>query len=61
MKLSEYLKKQGLSQQDLAEMLGITQAAVGRYITKGSIPRRPILRKLAEITGNEVTFQDFYQ
>lgn len=50
-KLSEFRKDRGLSQDDLAKLLGVTKAAVSRWESGHRIPRRGSLPRLIEATG----------
>lgn len=59
-KLSKYLSKKKLSQQKFAEMIGVTQAAVNRYVNGVQKPEENIMVKIFEITKGEVTPNDFY-
>lgn len=46
------------SQKAVAEMAGLSQAAIGYYETGTNFPRRKHIRKLCEVTGLEP--KDFY-
>jgi transcriptional regulator with XRE-family HTH domain len=46
-RLSELLKKQGMSQKELAERVGITEASMSRYMNTNRIPKSEILANIA--------------
>lgn len=41
-------KEKGLSQTDLANMVGVSYAQIGRYETKGAKPTTEVLKKMAD-------------
>lgn len=49
--LCEYRKKQGLTQKQLAEKLGVTQACIGMWESGNRKPDIITLKKLARILG----------
>lgn len=59
MKLKEARKKRKLTQEKLAEKLGITQAHVSQLETGARIPRLNIYAKIYELFGGQVKFKDF--
>ena len=46
-RLSELLKKRGMSQKELAERVGITEASMSRYMNTDRIPKSEILANIA--------------
>ena len=46
-RISELLKKYGLSQRELAEIVGVTDVSMSRYIRGDRMPRGPILANIA--------------
>lgn len=46
-RLSELLEKQGMSQKELAERVGITEASMSRYMNTDRIPKSEILANIA--------------
>lgn len=60
MKLAEYLEKNNITQAEMANLLGISQQAIDKYINKGTVPRKLVMNRLVELTGNKVKAQDFY-
>lgn len=60
MEIHELREKRGLSQRELAELLGTTQSAVARLEAGNVSPSLPTLDKIAEALGVElvVSFVD---
>lgn len=46
-RLTELLRQQGMSQKQLAELIGVTEATVSRYITGDRTPKSGILANMA--------------
>jgi predicted transcriptional regulator len=59
MKLSDYLAANRITNEGFAKMLGTSQPAVSRYVTGKRVPRPQHIRRISEITGGEVTANDF--
>jgi hypothetical protein len=59
MQLADYLKTNGISDEDFGHAIGVTRQAVHRYKTFGRFPERPVLSKIFEATGGVVTANDF--
>ena len=57
--LKAYRKARGLTMEEFARKVGVQRAAVSKW-ERGSIPRPEIMRRIVEVTGGEVTAQDFY-
>lgn len=57
--LDTWLKASGLTHEQFAKMIGVSQAAVSLYRTGQRLPRRPILRAIATATGGAVMPNDF--
>ena len=51
--LGRQLRRNGMSQSELAERLGLTRAAVSAWITGRAQPRTEILREIAEVLGTD--------
>lgn len=50
-RVKDLRKQKNLSQSELAEMVGISYAQIGRYETKGSQPPAETLKKIADALG----------
>lgn len=59
MTLGEWVRTKGMSHDDLAARLGCDRSTVSRYVSGHRMPRRPVLERITEITGGEVTANDF--
>lgn len=59
MKLLDWRRKAGLTQAQIADLIGVAQPAVTRY-EAGRHPRPEIMRRIITATGGEVTAADFY-
>ena len=59
MKLKEYLKKNGITEMNFAEMLGCKQPTISRYVNNLRLPRGNLMKKIQEITLGEVNYNDF--
>jgi len=57
--LLEYLKKQGISQVEMAKKLSVTAQTISNYIVGRSKPTIPMRRYIALCTNNEVTEADW--
>lgn len=64
MTLREYLTQNGMTYQQFADAIGVSQAAVSRYVNQervnGRVPRRPVMRRIMEVTGGVVGPESFY-
>jgi transcriptional regulator with XRE-family HTH domain len=60
MKLAEYLEKNGITQTEMSKLLGVSQQLIAKYVNNGTVPRKRLMKKLAKVTNNQVTFADFY-
>lgn len=59
MRLIDYRKKHGLTQQQLGDRLNVDQATVARYEAGKRMPQRDELDRIYKLTGGEVTANDF--
>lgn len=50
-RLEAYRKNAKLTQEELADLVGVTKGAVSKWETEGHIPRPATLRKLADLFG----------
>lgn len=46
-RISDLLKQNGLSQKELAEKIGVTNASMSRYINGERIPKGPVVASIA--------------
>ncbi len=60
MNLGDFLKEQGLTISEFAEMVGVAEASMSRYAAGKRIPRPDILRRIAEASGGRVQANDFF-
>ncbi|WP_264780567.1 helix-turn-helix domain-containing protein [Gluconobacter frateurii] len=63
MTLDEYRRQEGVTVSDLADAIGVTGRhrirTVYRYLTQERTPALPVIRRIAEFTNGQVTFEDF--
>ena len=50
-RLSDLLKEKGMQQQTLAQIAGVTEAAVSHYIKGDRVPRASVMSRIAEALG----------
>ena len=55
-KLKDLLLKRGISQKELAQRAGVTEAAVSHYISGDRVPRGAILLNIANALGTTTDF-----
>lgn len=55
-RISMLLKKNGLSQRNLAEKVGITEVSISRYVNGNRKPRDAILKNIAQALHTTPTF-----
>ena len=59
MKLGEYLRREAITQEAFAAMIGVAQNAVSKWVHGHRMPRRAVLERITEITNGSVTPNDF--
>ncbi len=59
MKQKTWREREGLTQAEMGERLGVSQVAVGRYET-GRTPKEPVMIRIIKVTKGEVTPNDYY-
>lgn len=59
MSLSEYLKKEGLTQAEFALKTGLSRNAINRYAQGTRFPSKKVLLIITEFTKGKVTANDF--
>jgi len=57
--LAELRRERGLTQAELAKLIGVTTSAVGNWESGERIPRLPTLRKLADALGCQIEDIEF--
>lgn len=60
MKLSEYLKINGIRIGDFASKIGVTEQAVYKYVRGERLPRPAVMAAISAESGGAVTSNDFY-
>lgn len=60
-KLKTYLKHNRLTHKAFADAVGVTQAAINRYVNGVRFPARNIIVKIEKATNGEVAVTDWYQ
>ena len=50
-RISELLDKNGITQRELADAVGVTEVSVSRYIHGGRLPKGPVILKMARVLG----------
>ena len=60
MQLSAYMQAHQLKPKDVAKMLGVTVAAISRYLNGTRKPKPDVVVKIDAATGGIVTWADFY-
>nr|VFK80769.1 MAG: Helix-turn-helix [Candidatus Kentron sp. SD] len=60
MKLSEYLKKYGLSQQNFADKIQVSRPLITRIVNKTSNPSAHLMKIIEEATNGEVSMQELF-
>lgn len=61
MQLADYLKAQGISDEDFGQAIGVTRQAVHRYKTYDRFPEKPVLTRILDVTAGAVTPNDFLE
>lgn len=60
MGLQEYLTATSTSRADFAQKIGVSVESVRRYLNEGRVPEPPVMCKIIEATGGDVTANDFF-
>lgn len=59
MTLSDFLLGKGYTQREFAQLVGISQPAIARYVAGRRMPLRKHLMRIREVTDGKVTADDF--
>lgn len=60
MKLTDWMKREGVERQELASRIDVTPMALGRYERGERIPEKDTMAAIFRETGGDVTPNDFY-
>ena len=60
MKLSEYLKKHKLTQEEFAKMVGVARPYITTIISGNRSPSPALINKIQDVTKKEVSFDDLF-
>ena len=60
MRLEQYRKEQEKTQGEIANLIGVTQAAVSRYERGKQVPEPDVMSEIHRVTGGLVSANDFY-
>lgn len=60
MKLGDWRRSQGLTQEDLAARLGLIPVSIARYESGLRLPGPAVMIQIFEISGGAVQPNDFY-
>ncbi len=61
MDLDSYLSREGISNATFAEQIGVDPSSVWRFRQGARIPRRETMQKIVDLTGGDVTPNDFFR
>jgi len=61
MQLKEWIKEKEMTQQEVADALGVAQGLVSSWCNGERLPRPENMAKIVELTGGEVQPNDFYK
>ncbi len=60
MKLAEYMDKKGITETEMARLLGVSQPTVSRYLNGERMPKPRTMAKIVAVTRGRVRPDDFY-
>ena len=60
MTLTEYLQHRDITAVQLAAELGIDQSSLSRIIRGDQLPRKPLMRRIYQVTDGQVTPNDIF-
>jgi transcriptional regulator with XRE-family HTH domain len=59
MKLADYIARKRMTQEAFADLVGVSQVSIARYIRGHRIPRPEVIQKIHRVTNGRVTANDF--
>ena len=59
--LKRYPETYRISRATFADLINVSEDAVGRYLRGERVPRRGVMLKIHEVTGGKVTANDFME
>jgi transcriptional regulator with XRE-family HTH domain len=60
MTLPEYITKHQITQAQFAKAIGVSEAALSRYVNGSRVPNSIIMRRIHSQTYGKVTANDFF-
>lgn len=60
MKLTDFLRTEGMTVSDFARAISVSPQSVSRYAMNQRIPDREIMNRITAATKGQVTANDFY-
>jgi transcriptional regulator with XRE-family HTH domain len=60
MTLDAWLRQQGVSRAEFAELIGASEEGVAKWLRGERIPRRAVMQRIVKATRGRVTATDFY-
>lgn len=60
MKLTDWMKREGVERQEFASRIHVTPMALGRYERGERIPEKETMAAIVRETGGDVAPNDFY-
>lgn len=61
MRLSDWLQSVGMTHQEFADKIGVSQSSVTRYALLTTVPARDTMSRIGEVTDHKVGPADFYE
>lgn len=60
MKLLDYLKKNKMTQRNLAKKVGVSEVLINYVVHKKQNPSATLIKRIEKATNKEVTFDDLF-
>jgi transcriptional regulator with XRE-family HTH domain len=61
MQLADYLIENNMTQQALADAVGVRQSSVSKWLQGMARPSWPVIKKIKDFTNDAVTADDFVE